>query len=212
VQELMRTRVAGRPEPTVDARFCLMFPREALSVPVMRRVLGDTLNTLGVDDSCIADLLLAVTEACTNVLRHSGPGLRYEVVAQVGRNRCVLEVLDSGRGFDPATVPTYRPGTRPISRLRRRFAPTSASSGPAPTAPSVVRGRLARVRRAAENRALARLPESGRGLAIMQACVDDVTLSSCPGRGTVVSLHKRIELRSDAPLSRADNFQLRDAG
>src|ERR1039457_4231076 len=90
----MRTRVTGTPEPAVDARFCLVFPREALSVPVMRRVLGDTLNRLGVDDNCVADLLLAVTEACTNVLRHSGPGLRYEVVARVGRNRCVLEVLD----------------------------------------------------------------------------------------------------------------------
>jgi serine/threonine-protein kinase RsbW len=208
----MRTRVTGTPEPTVDARFCLVFPREALSVPVMRRVLGDTLNRLGVDDNCVADLLLAVTEACTNVLRHSGPGLRYEVVARVGRNRCVLEILDSGRGFDPDSIPAYRAAARPMSRLRRRWADSSASSGPAPTAPSAVRGRLARVRRGAADRAVAQLPESGRGLAIMRACVDDVTLSSRPGRGTVVSLQKRIELRSDAPLSQAGNLQLRDAG
>jgi serine/threonine-protein kinase RsbW len=208
----MRTRVTRTPEPTVDARFCLVFPREALSVPVMRRVLGDTLNSLGVDDNCVADLLLAVTEACTNVLRHSGPGLRYEVVARVGRNRCVLEILDSGRGFDPARLPAYREAARPMSRLRRRFADSSASAGPVPAAPSAVRSRLARVRRAAADRAVAQLPESGRGLAIMQACVDDVTLSSRPGRGTVVSLQKRIELRSDAPLSQAGNLQLRDAG
>jgi len=208
----MRTRVTGTPEPTVDARFCLVFPREALSVPVMRRVLGDTLNRLGVDDNCVADLLLAVTEACTNVLRHSGPGLRYEVVARVGRNRCVLEIVDSGRGFDPDSIPAYRAASRPMSRLRRRWADSSGSSGPAPTAPSAVRGRLARVRRGAADRAVAQLPESGRGLAIMQACVDDVTLSSRPGRGTVVSLQKRIELRSDAPLSQAGNLQLRDVG
>lgn len=75
-----------------------------------------------------------------------------------------------------------------------------------------MRARLARVRRAADDRIVAQLPESGRGLAIMQACVDDVTLSSRPGRGTVVSLQKRIELRSYAPLSRAGNLQLRDAG
>jgi serine/threonine-protein kinase RsbW len=205
----MRTRVTGTPEPTVDARFCLVFPREAISVPVMRRVLGDTLNSLGVDDDCVADLLLAVTEACTNVLRHSGPGLRYEVVARVGRNGCVLEILDSGRGFDQARILAYR-AARPISRLRRRW--TDTALGPAPTAPSAVRGRLARVRRGAAERAVARLPESGRGLAIMQACVDDVTLSSRPGRGTVVSLQKRIELRSDAPLSQAGNLQLRDVG
>ena len=197
----------------MDARFCLVFPREALSVPVMRRVLGDTLDQLGVDDACVADLLLAVTEACTNVLRHSGPGLRYEVVARVGRNRCVLEVVDGGRGFDPGSIPAPRGAARPISRLRRRWAGSSAPSGPAPTAPSAVRGRLARVRRAgAGSDAVALLPESGRGLAIMRACVDDVTLSSRPGHGTVVSLQKRIELRSDAPLSRAGAVQLRDVG
>jgi serine/threonine-protein kinase RsbW len=207
----MRTRVTGSGEPTVDARFCLVFPREALSVPVMRHVLGDTLDKLGVDDACVADLLLAVTEACTNVLRHSGPGLRYEVVARVGWNRCVLEVLDAGRGFDPARIPGYRGVGRPISRLRRRWAGSTAPAAPAPTAPPAARGRLARPRRSADDQAIARLPESGRGLAIMQACVDDVSLRSRPGHGTVVSLQKRIELRSDAPLRRAAPVQqLRD--
>jgi serine/threonine-protein kinase RsbW len=211
----MRTRVTGSEEPPADARFCLVFPREALSVPVMRHVLGDTLGKLGVDDDCVADLLLAVTEACTNVLQHSGPGVRYEVVARVGRNRCVLEVLDGGRGFSPARVPGYRGVARPISRLRRRWAGSGVPARPAPAAPSVpsaTRGRLSRPRRSADDY-LAQLPESGRGLAIMQACVDDVTLRSRPGHGTVVSLQKRIELRSDAPLSgSAAVQQLRDAG
>ena len=47
---------------------------------------------------------------------------------------------------------------------------------------------------------IARLPESGRGLAIMRACVDDVTLDSSPGHGTVVWLRKRIRWTDDAPL------------
>ena len=47
---------------------------------------------------------------------------------------------------------------------------------------------------------IALLPESGRGLAIMRACVDDVTLSSGPGLGTVVSLEKRMAWRDDAPM------------
>ena len=205
----MRTRVTASEEPGVDARFCLVFPREALSVPVMRHVLGDTLDQLGVDDSCVADLLLAVTEACTNVLRHSGPGLRYEVVARVGRNTCVLEVVDSGRGFDPSAVPGYRGAGRPRAMLRR-WAGVSGQDGAAPFA---VRARLLRQRRGAGSEQVTALPESGRGLAIMQACVDDVTLCSRPGHGTVVSLQKRIELRSDAPLSRAAAVpRLRDAG
>jgi serine/threonine-protein kinase RsbW len=209
----MRTRVTAAGEPTVDVRFCLVFPRETISVPVVRRVLGDTLYKLGVDEDCVADLLLAVTEACTNVLRHSGPGRRYEVVATVGRNRCVLDVVDTGRGFDPASLqPSHAPARSVLPFRRRRAAAPAQWPYPGPSGPSAMRHRLSRSRLRAERRALAQLPESGRGLAIMRACVDDVTLRSRPGRGTVVSLQKRIELRSDAPLARPEVVQLRNAG
>src|SRR5260370_12731640 len=97
----MRTRVTATGEPTVDVRFCLVFPRETISVPVVRRVLGDTLSRVGVDSDDISDLLLAVTEACSNVLRHSGTGRRYEVLVRLGRNRSALHVLRGGRGMDP---------------------------------------------------------------------------------------------------------------
>src|ERR1700722_16718724 len=108
-KEPMRTRVTHSGEPSADTRFCLLFPREALSVPVMRRVLGDTLGRLGVDEGSIADLLLAVTEACTNVLRHSGQGRGYEIVVRVSGDSCQLEVIDRGRGFDPGALPVRRP-------------------------------------------------------------------------------------------------------
>jgi serine/threonine-protein kinase RsbW len=195
----MRTRVTTVEEPAVDARFCLVFPRETISVPVIRRILGETLDKLGVDEECVADLLLAVTEACTNVLRHSGSGFRYEVTATVGRHSCVLEVVDNGRGFDPA-APQHGAALLSISRFRRRRRPSAQWPFPAASGSSARRNRLSRLRRE-EQRALAQLPESGRGLAIMRACVDDVMLRSRPGRGTVVSLQKRIELRSDAPLA-----------
>ena len=64
----------------------------------------------------------------------------------------------------------------------------------------------------ASDEVIAALPESGRGMAIMKACVDDVTLSSGPGSGTVVSLQKRIAWRNDAPLAHLADDQLRDAG
>jgi serine/threonine-protein kinase RsbW len=208
----MRNRVMATGQPTVDVRFCLVFPRETISVPVVRRVLGDTLYKLGVDEECVADLLLAVTEACTNVLRHSGPGRRYEVVATVGRNRCVLDVVDTGRGFDPSSLRVNRPSARSVLLFRRRTTAPPQWPYPGPSRPSAMRHRLSRVRQRAERRALAQLPESGRGLAIMRACVDDVTLHSRPGRGTVVSMQKRIELRSDAPLARPEIVQLRNVG
>jgi len=194
----MRTRTRATEEATVDVKFCLMFPRETVSVPVVRRVLGDTLRELGVDDEAVADLLLAVTEACTNVLRHSGQGQRYEVVASISENGCLVEVVDSGAGF--------RPG-RPVRG--RLTSHRGAFSMHGPVTP---RGRLARVRRAAVSRATGAraaqlsiddLPESGRGLAIMEACVDTVSLRTGPGRGTVVSLRKHIDW---------DAGQLRDAG
>jgi serine/threonine-protein kinase RsbW len=184
----MRTRTKATEEATVDVKFCLMFPREAVSVPVVRRVLGDTLRELGVDDESVADLLLAVTEACTNVLQHSGQGHRYEVVASVSENGCLVEVVDSGAGF--------RPG-RPVRGRLTAHRGALAAHGPV-----TPRGRLARVRRAAVSRAagvragqraLDDLPESGRGLAIMEACVDTVSLRTGPGRGTVVSLRKHID-------------------
>jgi serine/threonine-protein kinase RsbW len=213
----MHSRVTTAEEPTADARFCLVFPRETISVPVMRRIVGEMLDKLGVDEECIADLLLAVTEACTNVLRHSGPGLRYEVTARVGPHSCVLEVVDNGRGFDPSALPVPRLAMRSVSRFRRRRA---AQQWPFPPLQPARRARLSRVRRE-EQRVLAQLPESGRGLAIMRACVDDVTLRSRPGHGTAVSLQKRIALRSDAPLARpepaddaaaSEEVPLRDVG
>jgi len=210
----MRSRVLHSGEPAADVEFCLVLPRESLSVPVMRRVLGDTLSRLGVDAPCVDDLLLAVTEACTNVLLHAGPGRRYELVAHVSRTRCVIEVLDGGRGFDPATITRrrngIRPSVRPVARLRRsRTSPATT----APASPTTLRSRIARSRRLARERvSITDLPESGRGLAIMRACVDDVTMQSSPGEGTVVSLRKRIAWRTDAPLPLGSASGFRDAG
>lgn len=201
----MRTRVRCAEEPTVDVKFCLVFPREALSVPVMRHVLGDTLRGLGADDDGLADLLLAVTEACTNVVRHGGPGRRYEVVASVGRGGCVIEVLNSGRGLDaaPLRLRLRQAVWSPMStaRIRRRVSRPATS------------GRSHRqAGRTARDETIATLPESGRGLAIMEACVDGVKLTSGPESGTVVSLQKRIAWRNDALLARLPAEQLRDVG
>ncbi len=185
----MRSRASYSRGPARNVRFCLVFPRESLSIPVMRRVLGDTLSQLGLDESCVSDLLLAATEACTNVLRHAGAGRRYEVVVQVDQTRVMLQVLDNGRGIDPRRVRirrghVRRPPMRPGTLLHRR-----------PRAVDVTQ-----------------LAESGRGLAIMRACVDDVSLRTGPGRGTVVRLRKRIEWREDAPLADPSGWALRDAG
>jgi serine/threonine-protein kinase RsbW len=210
----MRAHMRRAEESIVDVEFCLVFPHEALSVPVMRRVLGDTLRRLGADEEGVGDLLLAVTEACTNVLKHGAPGPRYEIVARIGQRGCLIQVLNDKRGLDSLMVPAPR---RPMwdavhapARFRRRVAGTASRR----TQRSGGRRRPAG-RPLTEDQMIAMLPESGRGLAIMRACVDDVTLSSGPGLGTVVSLEKRMAWRNDAPMLE-DRFgsesQLRNAG
>ena len=124
----MRPLLRRTEESIVDVEFRLVFPHEALSVPVMRRVLGDTLRRLGADEDGVADLLLAVTEACTNVLKHGTPGPRYEIVARIGQRGCMIQVLNDQRGLDPLLVPaprrsrgrrsTRRPGFRAAFRAR----------------------------------------------------------------------------------------------
>jgi serine/threonine-protein kinase RsbW len=80
-------------------RFCLVFERELLSVPVMRQVLGDTLRGIGVNEDSVGDILLAATEACTNVVLHAGHSARaYTVAATVDRGACRVEVTDAGQG------------------------------------------------------------------------------------------------------------------
>lgn len=208
----------------MDVKFCLVFPREALSVPVMRHMLGDALRSLGADDQGVADLLLAVTEACTNVVRHGGPGRRYEVVASVGRGGCRVEVLNTGRGLGPRRLPGMRrraawPSPPHAMRRRRhggrpttfgrsllraaRIVPEQAG---APQKPAPPKG--AEV----PDDVIAALPESGRGLAIMRACVDDVTLRNRPELGTVVSLQKRISWRTGAPFTGVPDGEFADVG
>jgi serine/threonine-protein kinase RsbW len=95
--------VSAKPVP--DVMFCLAFGCEELSVPVMRQVLGDTLRGLGVAEESVYDLLLAATEACTNVLMHGRPaaylaggraGAGYAVVTSLSGTGCLVEVTGPG--------------------------------------------------------------------------------------------------------------------
>ena len=77
----------------MTAKFCLTFQREPLSVPVTRHVLGGVLQSVGMADDSVGDLLLAATEACSNVLRHGGPRVTgYAVIVTIGPTRCEVEI------------------------------------------------------------------------------------------------------------------------
>lgn len=91
----------------MDIEFSLALPREAIGIPMVRRALGDSLRSLGVTESCVSDILLAVTEACANAVRHGGPDNRYEVEVAIGDGRCDVRIIDRGQGF--ARVPEQYP-------------------------------------------------------------------------------------------------------
>jgi serine/threonine-protein kinase RsbW len=88
----------------MEIALALNLPRDELSVPVARRIVDASMRTVGVRDACVDDVSLALTEACTNVLRHSGPGDEYEVSLRLADDVCSIEVRDVGRGFDFDTL------------------------------------------------------------------------------------------------------------
>jgi serine/threonine-protein kinase RsbW len=50
-------------------------------------------------------LTIALSEACTNVMRHASDGLSYRVRLCVDDSRCLMEVRDHGAGFDSVLLP-----------------------------------------------------------------------------------------------------------
>ena len=82
----------------VEIKMVLFLPRDAASVPVSRQVLDGCLETLGVAAETRTDIALALSEACSNVILHAGPGEEYEVMASARNGRCVIEVVNTGDG------------------------------------------------------------------------------------------------------------------
>lgn len=88
----------------------LQLPRDRISVPVIRHLARYALGEVGVTREVTFDIELALSEACTNVLSHSGPGDAYEVAISIRAERCELRITDKGRGFDHVTIREHRAG------------------------------------------------------------------------------------------------------
>jgi serine/threonine-protein kinase RsbW len=83
----------------------LTLPARPENVAVIRHVLGAFAEALELPADLVADMRLAVTEACTNVVRHAydddEPGA-IDVVIRPNGDRLDLIVCDSGRGIGPS--------------------------------------------------------------------------------------------------------------
>ena len=141
----------------------LFLPHEAASVPVSRQVLDGCLETLGVTPDTRADIALALSEACANVIQHARSGDQYEVQVRARNGQCAIEVVNavSGNG-EPAP---YR------GEDDEGWAGAMAlTSDPVPAT-----------------------AEHGRGLKIINAVVDNLQLTGNEREGTTVHFEKTLD-------------------
>jgi serine/threonine-protein kinase RsbW len=89
--------------PTFDSDIRLTLPARPENVAVIRHVLGALAEALALPPALIEDMRLAVTEACTNVVRHAyeGDG-SVDVVVRPNGDALVVIVEDAGRGIGPS--------------------------------------------------------------------------------------------------------------
>ena len=124
----------------------LVIPARTEYLILARLALAGISRGTPIDDSTLADLKLAVTEACGNAVRHAQPSERSVVRVDFGVEDGAIEICveDEGPGI----------GTLPAGD---------------------------------------ELAESGMGLAIIRALVDDFEIRDGEsGRGTLVRMRKRL--------------------
>ena len=88
----------------MELSLALTLPRDEQTVPVARHIVRNAMEQVGVEETCVYDIELALSEACTNVLVHSGPGDRYVVRLDLEDHLGLIRVIDVGRGFDSARL------------------------------------------------------------------------------------------------------------
>jgi anti-sigma regulatory factor (Ser/Thr protein kinase) len=82
----------------------LKLPARAENVAVIRHAFGGFAEALSVDEQTLADIKLAVTEACTNVVIHAYEEDEFgdlEVDASIDDSRLTVVIRDNGRGIVP---------------------------------------------------------------------------------------------------------------
>ena len=88
----------------MELALALALPRDEQTVPVARHIVRNAMEQVGVDETCVYDIELALSEACTNVLLHSGPGDQYVVRLDLEDRLAVMRVIDVGHGIDSAKL------------------------------------------------------------------------------------------------------------
>src|SRR5437899_11956657 len=148
----------------MEVKMVLYLPRDSASVPISRRVLDGCLQTLGVTPDTRADIALALSEACANVIQHAGPGEEYEIHVSARSGQCAIEVVNTGGGDGELAPDGSGAGTvRGASGIALSGDPVPATA------------------------------EHGRGLKIINAVVDNLQLTGNEREGTTLRFEKTLE-------------------
>jgi serine/threonine-protein kinase RsbW len=91
--------------PAPDSDIRLTLPARPENVAVVRHVLGALAEALALPPALVDDVRLAVTEACTNVVRHAYSSEHegtIDVIVRPHGDTLEVTVADRGRGIGPS--------------------------------------------------------------------------------------------------------------
>jgi len=94
--------VSAQPQPAANvadgSSVRLTIPAKPEYITLVRLALSGLSRLRPLSEETLGDLKLAVTEACSNSVRHGGEGV-VEVLYELQPDRLVIEVADDGPGF-----------------------------------------------------------------------------------------------------------------
>ncbi len=107
---LLKTISGSSDEMTVtsdESSVRLTIPAKAEYIVLCRLALAGVARMRAVSEETLADLKLALTEACSNSVRHAYKGEEgiVEIVYRLELDRLVIDVLDDGKGFSLEDAP-----------------------------------------------------------------------------------------------------------
>ncbi len=93
--------------PSLERTFILQVPSSTENLAMIRDFVTSIAEQAGLTPGEVADMELAVDEACANVMEHAyGRDLTKEVSvrATLDGDAVEIDVIDTGQGFDPTAV------------------------------------------------------------------------------------------------------------
>ena len=86
----------------MSIQIVMMLPPKAASVSFARHSMAEALRIPGVAPDCIHEAQVALSEACSNVLRHGGAHESFEVLINIGDVELTVHIMETNAGFPHA--------------------------------------------------------------------------------------------------------------